>query len=144
LGAIIPLAALLAITSGRFGVVRGVVATVLFVISLLAHEFGHMVVGLLIGARVRAFGFCLFGTYIRRNKEEGLAEMLISAAGPFINLLILLLFWGQSGILNWVAQMNAVLLVLNLLPVFNSDGQRLLQELKRFSAPHATQQQASA
>src|SRR3954466_7879432 len=87
LGALVPLAALLAITSGRFGLARGFVATVLFVVSLLAHEFGHVVVGLLIGARVRAFGFFPFGSLNRRNKEEGLAEILISAAGPLINLL---------------------------------------------------------
>jgi Zn-dependent protease len=139
LGALVPLAALFAITSGRFGLARGSVATGLFVVSLLAHEFGHMVVGLLIGARVRAFGFCLFGTYIRRNKEEGLAEILISAAGPLINLLIVMLLWNQTGVLNWLAQMNFVLLVLNLLPAFNSDGQRLLQEVKRLSRSHTAQ-----
>ena len=139
LGALIPLAVLLAITSGRFGLARGSIATALFVISLLAHELGHMVVGLLIGARVRAFGVCLFGTYIRRNKEEGLAEITISVAGPLINLLIVMLLWNQTGVLNWLAQMNAVLLVLNLLPAFNSDGQRLLQEIKRLSTPQTAQ-----
>jgi Zn-dependent protease len=139
LGALVPLAVLLAITSGRFGVARGSIATALFVISLLAHELGHMVVGLLIGARVHAFGFCLFGTYIRRNKEDGLAEIMISAAGPLINLLIVMLLWNQTGVLNWLAQMNLVLLVLNLLPAFNSDGQRLLQEMKRLSRSQTAQ-----
>jgi Zn-dependent protease len=143
LGALVPLAVLLAITFGRFGVARGSIATALFVISLLGHELGHMVVGLLIGARVRAFGFCLFGTYIRRNKEDGLAEIMISVAGPLINLLIVMLLWHQTGLLNWVAQMNAVLLVLNLLPAFNSDGQRVLQEMKKLSTPHTHASMAS-
>lgn len=132
---LLPLSALLVITIFRFGVARGLMCTALFFGCLLAHELGHASFAVATNTQVSALGFCKWGAYIRRHKAvEGANELLISGAGPAVNLVIALLLRDASGILGWLAQINLVLFLINILPMWNSDGKRMLstwRELRR-------------
>ncbi len=128
-GAIVPITALLVITVVRFGLADGLMATALFVGCLLAHEAAHMLAALVTGTRFSAMGFCLRGAYIRRERARGIVELVISGAGPAVNLLLAAFLWRSQGILGWLAQMNAGLALINLLPLRGSDGQRIVSEL---------------
>lgn len=118
----------------RFGVLPGCAATALFLICLFGHEGGHALFAKLLGAKLSAVGFCAKGTYIKRRRLQGLSEIMIAFAGPAVNLVIAGLLWHQTGMLNWVAQLNMMLGVGNLLPLKGSDGRNILITL-RASAP---------
>ena len=127
----LPLGALLVITIFRFGVARGLLSTTLFFACLLAHEVGHAAFAIATQTKVSALGFSKWGAYIRRHKSQVPAnELLIAAAGPLANLVIALALRDQSGIVQWLAQINGVLFVVNILPFWNSDGKRIVNTLR--------------
>jgi|SRR5664280_1069464 len=129
-GALVPAAAILAIGISRFGWLRGTLAGCLLVLSLLLHEAGHIAVAFLTGTRVDAAGICLKGPYIRRQVASSKrADLAIASAGLAVNALIILAFWNTTGILHWLAGLNAFA-VSNLIPAFGSDGQRILRLLR--------------
>ncbi len=138
-GALVPVSLLLAITIFRFGILDGITATALLVGCLLAHEAGHCLMALLTNTRVSEIGLCVRGAYTRRDQAEGFTELLISAAGVIVNAMIAVAFWNTSGILLWLAQMNAILVVINLLPIRGSDGQRMLAKLRELTTTRAPQ-----
>ena len=125
-GAIIPLTAILIITIFRFGLIDGLLSATLFIVSLLAHEAGHAAMAQLTGTKFSAIGFCWKGAYIRRQRSWGIREFLISLSGPMVNILLAVALWNAGGILTWLAQMNAILAVVNLIPFRGSDGQRIM------------------
>jgi Zn-dependent protease len=128
--------ALLLICVVRFGWTHGLLYTVLFFASLLAHEAAHTLLADLNQTRVKALGFCKWGVYLRREKAQGIAEIAISAAGPTVNLLIAYFFhdFTGSGTLAWLSQMNAFLFIFNILPIGGSDGKRILITLRELRA----------
>ena len=126
-GALLPLTALLAITIARFGWERGILGSVLFVFSVFCHESGHLVAARLSGTRVSAVGLCLHGAYNRRELARGRTEFLISAAGPAANFAIAVLLFGHPGTIGWMGDVNLALGLLNLIPLRNSDGHRMLR-----------------
>jgi Zn-dependent protease len=128
--------ALLLICVVRFSWRQGLLCTALFFVSLLAHEAGHMLLADMNQTRVKAIGFCKWGVYLRREKAEGMAEVAISAAGPTVNLLIAYFFhdFSGTGTLAWLSQMNAVLFLINILPIGGSDGKRILTTLRELRA----------
>jgi Zn-dependent protease len=129
-GALVPLAAFLVITIIRFGLGAGIAATALLVACLAAHEAGHAVTAAATRTKVSALGFCLKGAYLRRSRAKGAVEILISLAGPAINLLLAVLLWSTHGIQAFLAQMNAFLFLINMWPHGGSDGQRILAEIR--------------
>jgi Zn-dependent protease len=128
--------ALLLICTVRFGWRHGLLYTALFFVSLIAHEAGHMLLADMNHTRVKALGFCKWGVYLRREKAEGMAEIAISAAGPTVNLLIAYFFhdFSGTGTLAWLSQMNAILFVINMVPIAGSDGKRILTTLRELRA----------
>lgn len=102
----------------------------LLLISLLLHEVGHMLVATLLGVPVREFGLKLAGAYNRRAyATRRRDEILISAAGPLMNLAVAvpLLFVPQVG--AQLALGNVMLCLINLLPLPSSDGMRILRNI---------------
>ena len=128
--ACLPLGAVLIITAARFGFLRSLSATLLLLASLLLHEFGHIMFAIFSGVKVKALGLSRRGAYIRRECAQGASEILVAAAGPAMNLLLVVLFWNSTGTLGWLAQMNLALFVMNMTPLFGSDGQRILRTIR--------------
>ncbi len=86
---------------------------------------------MLTNTRVEAVGVCLKGPYIRRQAASSkLADLGIASAGLAVNVIIILAFWNTTGILHWLAALNAYFAVSNLVPLGGSDGQRIFRLLR--------------
>ena len=70
------------------------------------------------------------------RKGGGHGGIAISAAGPTVNLLIAYFFHDFSGpgTLAWLSQMNAILFLINMVPIGGSDGKRILTTLRELRA----------
>ena len=100
----------------------------LLVASLLLHELGHMAAAAALGVPVREFGLRLGGAFNRRAYATSRKdEILISAAGPLMNLCLVfpLLLLPRVGV--QLALGNLALCVVNLLPLPSSDGLRIVR-----------------
>lgn len=122
-------------------IVSAVVATLLFFLSILAHEVGHAVTSLEKGIPVASVTLFLLGGVTESAREPSRArdEALIVGSGPFISLVLAAAF-GLLFALNlsstpygvvtgYLAWMNLALAVFNILPAYPLDGGRLLRAL---------------
>jgi len=113
------------------GPLLGLAVGAALVVSLLLHEVGHMLAAMMLRVPVREFGLCLGGAYNRRAYAGCRQhEILISAAGPLMNLLLIVPFFFLPLIGPKVALCNLILCVVNLLPLTSSDGLRILHQMR--------------
>ena len=132
-GAALPAALILIFGTAHFGNWSGIAAGLLLLICLMLHEFAHIAVALITRTPVHALGVCAKGTYIRRRAASSpLAEICIAIAGPLLNLGVAMAAWGRPGIWRWMAGMNAVIAISNMIPVSGSDGQRILRTIREY------------
>src|SRR5512142_225330 len=68
--------------------VKGLVASLLFFVSILLHELGHAVVALRHGLRTRSITLFVFGgiAQLEKDPRDGRAELWMAAAGPVVSL----------------------------------------------------------
>lgn len=125
------------ILSRDLGVFGGVVATVAFFASILAHEFGHAMVARHYGVNTESIDLWALGGVARLDRESPSprADGLIAVAGPAVSLLIGVAAFGagialQSSVLVWVGFVNGVLAVFNMLPGAPLDGGRVLRAVR--------------
>ena len=125
------------ILSRDLGVFGGVVATVAFFASILAHEFGHAMVARRYGVNTESIDLWALGGVARLDRESPSprADGLIAVAGPAVSLLIGVAAFGagialQSNVLVWVGFVNGVLAVFNMLPGAPLDGGRVLRAVR--------------
>ena len=112
------------------GLWLGLAVGAALVVSLLLHEVGHMLAAIMLRVPVWEFGLCLRGAYNRRSyagRRSG--EILISAAGPMMNLFLVLPLLYLPVIGTKLALCNLSICVVNLLPLPSSDGLRILRTL---------------
>ena len=119
------------------------ISAVLFFASIIVHELAHSVVAKHYHIPVRSITLFLFGgvAQITREAAKPLNELLMAAAGPLTSLLLGALFlggWFAIGaensrpvdyVLIWLALMNVILGIFNLLPAFPMDGGRIFRSL---------------
>lgn len=90
------------------------------------HETGHILTSWALGVKVHSIGLNWKGLYNRRERGTLEQNVLISLAGPGLNILLGLLFWHTSfGLLNLVFG------IVNLLPIRGSDGWRVRHALSQ-------------
>ena len=123
--------------SGDLGVVGGVIATVAFFASILAHEFGHAMVARHYGVNTQSIDLWALGGMARLDREapSPRADGLIAVAGPAVSLLISVAAFGaafamQSNVLITVGLINGLLAVFNMLPGAPLDGGRVLRAVR--------------
>jgi len=116
-----------------------IVAAILFFSSLLLHELGHALEARREGMQIDGITLWLFGgvAKFRGMFPSAGAEFRIAIAGPLVSLLIgaafigLAIAWSGSEevetVLEWLGQINILLLVFNLLPALPLDGGRVLR-----------------
>jgi Zn-dependent protease/CBS domain-containing protein len=127
------------ITTGQ-AVVLAIMAAVLFFGSVLTHELAHAVVSVARGIRVQDITLFLFGGATRAKVESrGPAdEFLIAVVGPLTSLALAAAFWAVSaldgvlsrpvaGAFGYLAWVNLILALFNLVPGFPLDGGRILR-----------------
>ncbi len=123
-------------TDSIFGAGYAVPATGLLIGSLVVHELGHMLAAWCKRVPVTGAGISVIGTYIRRRRAASAAdESMISLAGPLFSLLLAAGFTlGNGHLCTWLAEMNLILGLSNLIPVAGTDGDRALNALCRATA----------
>lgn len=102
------------------------------VLAAILHEFGHIGVAKWLGVPFRELNVTPFGASLTPSSFLGsyTDELMIAAAGPFVNLLCVCLIWPwvrlQDGFLFFFFLSSLFLSLLNLLPVAGFDGGRIL------------------
>ena len=124
-------------TAGSYWI-AGAAGAVAFYGCLLAHELAHALVARRSGVRVAGITLWLFGGVSRLDGEPASAgaEALIAIVGPITSFVVAAVALGLSfaagsaglvaALLAWLALVNAMLGVFNLVPAFPLDGGRLL------------------
>jgi len=124
--------------------------------SIVLHELGHAFVAMRNGIGISSIQLWIFGGMARMDREsDGPAtEFKVAAAGPLVTFAIVLVltaiglaavgtgeFWravqiesnsgvsGAMAMIAWLASINALVLVFNLLPAFPMDGGRIVRAI---------------
>jgi len=135
-------------TQGSFSTpqywIMGVIAAILFFLSVLLHELAHSFLAMRHGIQVTAIRLFIFGglAQVASEPESGRHEFLIALAGPATSLLLgfgfglfyLLMFLsGNLGpvasVAGYLATANILLGLFNLIPGFPLDGGRILRAI---------------
>lgn len=121
--------------------VGGVVTSLLFFGSIVAHEAAHTVAAVRTGIPVRSIRLFIFGGMAEMGREPDRPgqEFLITVVGPLTSAALGGLFLALGDQLDaatipavtarWLGEMNLVLAVFNLLPGFPLDGGRILRSI---------------
>ena len=136
--------------SGAFALATA--SALLFFLSIVLHELGHALVAMRNGIGIAGIDLFLFGgvAKLERDSDSPGVEFRIAVAGPVVTLLIALVcmlisfliagtgdFWagvrfssgdlsdGLLAMLSYLAFVNVVLLLFNLIPAFPLDGGRI-------------------
>ncbi len=117
-----------------------VITTVLFFLSVLAHELSHSVLAVNKGIPVRGITLFIFGgvSQLAHEARRPLTEFLIAVVGPATSLLlgiVLAFLWyltrgassSLSAVLFTLFAINLSLGIFNMLPGFPLDGGRVLR-----------------
>ena len=120
--------------------VTAVIAAILLFVSVLAHEFSHSITARSRGMSVNSITLFIFGgvSNLEDEPEAPRVEFIMAMAGPLISLGLAGAFWGflqlvgnqqspLAAILFYLAAVNGLLGVFNLLPGFPLDGGRVLR-----------------
>jgi len=117
-----------------------IATSLLFFASILLHELAHSFVALAKGIPVRAITLFVFGgvAQIGREPDRPATEFQIAIAGPIASVLLSAAFGLMSvlaggaseylvALAGWLAQINLMLAVFNLVPGFPLDGGRVFR-----------------
>jgi len=122
--------------------VVGIFTSLLFFASVTAHELAHSLVGRANGIPIMSITLFIFGGVARMTREatKARAELLMAVAGPACSLaiggLFALIWFFIRGTVEpiaamalWLAQLNVILVIFNLIPGFPLDGGRVFRSL---------------
>ncbi|MBV1902868.1 MAG: site-2 protease family protein [Marinosulfonomonas sp.] len=128
--------------TGTTYVVMALAAMLCFFASLLLHELAHSVVARRFGMRIKSITLFLFGGLAETENEPQSAgvEFWVALAGPAMSLCLGAGFWLLSAItariaglqsvtavFSYLAVINLVLALFNMVPAFPLDGGRVLR-----------------
>jgi Zn-dependent protease len=122
--------------------VMGIVAALMLFASVVLHELSHSYVAKMHGVPIRRITLFLFGgvSQMERESEQPETEIKIAIAGPMMSFVLMFVFFlayyavrgaGETGgiapVFRYLAIVNGMLGVFNLIPGFPLDGGRLLR-----------------
>lgn len=123
-------------------ILAGVVTSLLFFASVLAHELTHSIVGNALGIPIRQITLFIFGGVAQMSEEPSRPkdEFRMAIAGPLASLAIGAVCWGVYYLANgrwefgaavsyWLGLINVFLAIFNLIPGFPLDGGRVLRSI---------------
>jgi Zn-dependent protease len=143
-------------TSSSTPFVLALLSAVGFFGSIVLHELGHAIVAIRNGIGISSIQLWIFGGVARMDRESDSpgTEFKVAIAGPAVTLAIVVMltaialvaigpgdFWeavliesgsGVSGVwamVGWLASINLLVLVFNLLPAFPMDGGRVVRAI---------------
>ncbi len=137
--------------------VLAVVSALAFFASIVLHELGHALVATRNGIGISEITLWLFGglAHMKKDTESAGVEFRVAAAGPFVTLVIAAVavlagivlagskhdffeamlvdeganISGPLAVIAWLASLNLVVLVFNLIPAFPLDGGRIARAI---------------
>jgi Zn-dependent protease/CBS domain-containing protein len=125
--------------------------------GVLLHEFGHSIVAMRYGYEIESITLWLLGGLASFTEfpEDWKHEFWIAIAGPVVSVAVgiacygvfLLAPVGSNAVIfvfGYLALLNVVLAVFNMLPAFPMDGGRVLRALLARNQPHAQATQRAA
>jgi Zn-dependent protease/predicted transcriptional regulator len=130
--------------SPRLYLSMAVIAALGLFASIVLHELAHSLVARHYGVPIRGITLFIFGGVAQMDREPDRpgAEFAIAIAGPIASFLVGVACWlllqgavmaGAGvpvvGVLAYLASINAILAVFNLVPAFPLDGGRILRAL---------------
>ena len=119
-----------------------IVAVVGLAVSIVVHELAHSLVAARYGTPVSSITLFMFGgvAALEQEPKAPMPELLMALAGPAMSLFLAALFFGGSlalggaerlperaGVFHYLALLNLVLAIFNLVPAFPMDGGRALR-----------------
>jgi Zn-dependent protease/CBS domain-containing protein len=120
----------------------GILSSLLLFGSVLAHELGHSFIAIRQGIPVKSIDLFIFGGVSNLTKEPDnpAAEFRMAISGPAVSIVLALVFWvfqivfssqnaTLAGVFLYLAQINAMLAIFNLIPGFPLDGGRVLRAI---------------
>ncbi len=119
----------------------GALTAVMLFVSVLIHELGHSIVAKRFGLAVPRITLFIFGgvSQIATEPPNAAAEFWIAIVGPLVSFALAALFWEIEPLLSWsqplfalaeyLAMINLILGVFNLIPGFPLDGGRVLRAI---------------
>lgn len=128
--------------TGTAYLVLAIVAMLGFFGSLLLHELSHSVVARSYGVQIKGITLFIFGGVAELETEvpTAKAELWVALAGPAMSLCLSLGFWISSlviqtvfditalaVVLSYLATVNLIIAVFNMVPAFPLDGGRVLR-----------------
>ncbi len=124
--------------------IMGLLTALAFFACIVLHELGHAVTARRLGMKINGITLFLFGgvSELGGEPESAGTEFLMAVAGPAVSLVLAVAFallaWaGYRGgwwhplviVLGYLAAVNGLVLVFNLVPAFPLDGGRVLRSL---------------
>jgi len=122
--------------------ITGIIAALMLFVSVLLHELAHSLVAKRRGIPVASITLFFFGgvSNLEEEPKKPMAEFTMAIVGPGTSLVLALVFWllylipadktgPLAAMLSYLALINLILAVFNLLPGFPLDGGRVLRSI---------------
>jgi Zn-dependent protease/CBS domain-containing protein len=122
----------------------GVIGALGLFLSVIFHEFCHSLVARRLGLPMKGITLFIFGGVAEMGEEPSSAkvEFLMAIAGPLSSFFLAFIFYliyaqgmaggwplPVNGVIRYLAYINVLLAVFNLLPAFPLDGGRVLRSI---------------
>ena len=122
----------------------GAVGALGLFLSVIFHEFSHSLVARRLGLPMKGITLFIFGGVAEMGDEPPSAkvEFFMAIAGPLSSLCLVLIFYliysqglaaewplPVNGVIRYLAYINLLLAVFNLIPAFPLDGGRILRSI---------------
>jgi Zn-dependent protease/CBS domain-containing protein len=119
----------------------GFITSCLFFLSILLHELGHSIIAKKYNVKVKRITLFIFGGVAEIGAEppKSMAEFWIAIAGPITSFLLAVIFYLLEQIskgndylsapFRYLAFINFILAVFNLIPGFPLDGGRIFRSI---------------
>jgi Zn-dependent protease len=123
---------------------KAIIAAAMFFVSLILHELGHSLVARHHGIGIASITLFVFGgvSQMKEEPRDARQELQIAIVGPIISLGLAALFGALSvlaasagpptalqAILTYLAVVNLLVAVFNMVPAFPLDGGRVLRAI---------------
>lgn len=124
--------------------IMGIVGAIGLFFSIIVHEMSHSLVARRFGMPIKGITLFLFGGVAEMKSEppSPKAEFMMALAGPLSSIFLAAVFyaisqiaknagWSEAvyGVIGYLAWINGILAVFNLVPAFPLDGGRILRSL---------------